>query len=57
MNYIVPFQHLNILIGQGEENGMYSQKEVMRLGIPLTAAVFIVTVIIEVPYWKIIGLF
>lgn len=57
MHYILPFHHLNVLVGQGEENGMYTQKEVIRLGIPLTVAVFIITVAIEVPYWKIIGLF
>jgi len=57
LHYILPFHHLNILIGQGEENGMYTQKEVMRLGVPLTVVVFVITVAIEVPYWKIIGLF
>ncbi|MGB4438339.1 MAG: SLC13 family permease, partial [Sedimentibacter sp.] len=57
IQYILPFHHLNILVGQGEENGMYTQKEVMRLGVPLIAVVFIITVAIEVPYWKMIGLF
>ncbi|MFA9423628.1 MAG: SLC13 family permease [Sedimentibacter sp.] len=57
IHYILPFHHLDVLVGQGEENGMYTQKEIMRLGIPLTAVVFIITVIIEVPYWKMIGLF
>ena len=57
MHYILPFHHLNVLVGQGEENGMYTQKEVIRLGIPLTVVVFIITVAIEIPYWKIIGLF
>lgn len=54
-HYILPFHHLNMLVGQGEENGMYTQKETIRLGIPLTAVVFIV-VIIAVVWWKIIGL-
>lgn len=39
-HYILPFHHLNILVGQGEENEMYSQKEAIRLGLPLSAAVF-----------------
>jgi len=56
IHYILPFHHLNILVGQGEENGMYGQKEVMRLGVPLTAVIFII-VFIEVLYWKLIGLF
>ncbi|WP_440977621.1 SLC13 family permease [Sedimentibacter sp. LTW-03] len=56
IHYILPFHHLNMLVGQGEENGMYGQKEVMKLGIPLIAVVFII-VLLEVPYWKMIGLF
>lgn len=55
IHYILPFHHLNILVGQGEENGMYGQKEVMRLGIPLTIVLFII-VLIEIPYWQMIGL-
>ncbi|WP_374019797.1 SLC13 family permease [Paenibacillus thiaminolyticus] len=56
LHYIFPFHHLNILVGQGEENGMYSQKEVLRLGIPLTVVVFIIILLIEIPWWKMIGL-
>ncbi len=55
IHYILPFHHLNIIVGQGDENGYYGPEEVMRLGIPLTAVVFIV-VIFEVFYWKLIGL-
>ena len=57
IHYILPFQHLNILVGLGEENGMYTQKEAIRLGIPLTIVVYIICVLIEVPYWQMIGLF
>jgi len=56
IHYILPFHHLNILVGQGEVDGMYGQREVMRLGIPMTATVFMV-VLLEVAYWKMIGLF
>lgn len=55
MHYILPFHHLNILVGQGEENGMYNQKEVMRLGFPLTIIVIMI-VLIEVIYWRFTGL-
>lgn len=55
-HYILPFHHLNVLVGQGEENGMYTQREVVRLGLPLTAMVFIITVIVEISYWRLIGL-
>ena len=54
-HYILPFHHLNMLVGQGEENGMYTQKETIRLGVPLTVVVFIL-VIVEVIWWNIIGL-
>lgn len=56
VHYIFPFQHLNMLVGQGEENGMYSQKETIKLGVPLIGVVFIVMLLIEIPWWKIIGL-
>jgi len=54
-HYILPFHNLNMLVGSGEENGMYGQKETIRLGIPLTAVMFIVNVCIMIPWFKIIG--
>ncbi len=57
IHYILPFQHLNMLVGLGDENGMYTQKEVIRLGVPLTLVVYIICVLIEVPYWQMLGLF
>lgn len=56
IHYILPFQHLNILVGLGEDNGMYTQKEVIRLGVPLTIVIYIICVLVEIPYWKLIGL-
>ena len=56
IHYIFPFHHLNILVGQGEENGMYTQKEVLKLGIPLTVVVFIIVLLVEIPWWKLIGI-
>lgn len=55
IHYILPFHHLDVLVGLGEENGHYGQEEVIRLGTALTVVVFIV-VIFEVFYWKLIGL-
>lgn len=55
-HYILPFHNLNMLIGQSEETGMYTQKEIIRLGIPLTVVVFIITILVEVPWWKLLGL-
>ena len=56
MHWVLPFHHMNILVGLGDDGGMYTDKEVMRLGLPLTIIVFIVTVAIEVPWWKLVGL-
>jgi len=54
-HYVLPFHNLNILIGQGEENGMYTQREVLKMALPLLAAVFL-TVLTQVLWWKTIGL-
>lgn len=54
-HYLLPFHHLSILVGQGEENGMYTQKETLRMGIPLTGAV-LVTAAAALVWWKRIGL-
>ena len=56
-HYVLPFQHLNMLVGLGEDNGMYSQKETIRLGIPFIIVIYVMTVLIEVPYWSMLGLF
>jgi di/tricarboxylate transporter len=56
-HYILPFQHLNMLVGVGEQNGGYSQKETVKFGIPFIVVVFIMTVLFEMPWWKILGLY
>lgn len=55
-HYVLPFQHLNMLVGAEEETGGYTQKETIRLGLPLTAVMFFMTMAIEVPWWKVTGL-
>lgn len=55
IHYILPFHHLDVLVGIGDENGMYSQGDVMKFGIILTFLVFVI-VLIEIPYWKLINL-
>jgi di/tricarboxylate transporter len=55
-HYVLPFQHLNMLVGLGEDNGMYSQKECIKFGVPFIIVIYIVTVAIEVPWWKFCGL-
>ncbi len=56
VHYILPFHHLTILVGQGEENGLYSQRESIKLGLPLLLVTYAMTVIVELFWWKIIGL-
>ena len=55
-HYLFPFQHLNMLVGAAEDTGGYTQKETLKLGIPLTVVVFVVTVVVMVPWFMAIGL-
>ena len=55
-HYVLPFQHLNMLVGLGDDNGMYTQKETIKFGIPFIVVIYIITVAIEVPWWKFCGL-
>lgn len=54
-HYLLPFHHLNILVGQGQENGMYTQRETIKMGGPLLLAVFL-TLLAALGWWKVIGL-
>ncbi len=54
--YLLPFHNMALLVGEGEQGGGYGSKEVFRLGLPLTVFVFILTICIEIPWWKMIGL-
>ena len=54
-HYVLPFHHLNMLVGQGEENGMYTAKETMLLGIPMTAIVFFI-ILFAVFWWQLLGM-
>jgi di/tricarboxylate transporter len=55
-HFILPFHNLAILVGTGEENGMYTEKETIKFGVPFTLVLFIITCVIEIPWWKVIGL-
>ncbi len=55
-HYILPFQHLNILVGAAEDTGGYSQKETIKLGVPLIAVMFFTTMVVMVPWFSVIGL-
>jgi di/tricarboxylate transporter len=55
IHYIFPFQHVAILLGQGETGG-YDTRHVLKYGIPLTIITLIVLIPIEVTWWKILQL-
>ncbi len=55
-HYVLPFQHLNILVGAAEDTGGYTQKETIKLGLPLIAVMFITTMLVMVPWFSVIGL-
>ena len=56
IHYLLPFQHVTVLLGEGKQAGGYSSAQVMKYGLPLTIVTLIVILLIEVPWWKLIGL-
>lgn len=56
MHFVLPFHHMNVLVGAGESGGRYTDADVMKFGIPLTLIVLFITVFVEITWWKIIGL-
>ncbi|MCL1995858.1 MAG: anion permease [Defluviitaleaceae bacterium] len=55
-HYVFPFHSISILVGVGKENGLYSGREVMKLGLPLFIMVLIVVLAVQLPWWRLIGL-
>jgi di/tricarboxylate transporter len=55
IHYLLPFQQVTILLGQGETGG-YGVKEVFRYGLPLTLVVLFVMIAVEITWWQVIGL-
>ena len=55
IHYMLPFQHVTILLGQGAEGG-YETRHILRYGLPLTLVVLVVIVLVEVTWWQLIGL-
>ncbi|MCF6464921.1 SLC13 family permease [Clostridium sp. Cult2] len=55
-HYLLPYQHITILVGIGEEYGMYNDSHIMKMGIPLTLVVFITVLLIQIPWWHVTGL-
>ncbi len=55
-HYILPFHHMNMLVGHGESNGLYSQRETIRFGVPFIGVVYLLTMFVETFWWRLIGL-
>lgn len=55
VHYLFPFQHVTILLGQGETGG-YSARHVLKYGLPLTLVALVVMVLVEVTWWLAIGM-
>ena len=55
IHYILPFHNLAILVGEGKDAAGYSAKDAMRMGIPLTAVVFVV-LLVEAAWFHLFGL-
>jgi anion transporter len=55
IHYLFPFQHVAILLGQGETGG-YSTRQVLKYGLPLTLVAIVVMILVEVTWWLAIGM-
>jgi len=55
LHWLLPFHHMSILVGLGENGGNYTEKEVLELGIPQTFVVIMIC-LFEILWWSWIGL-
>jgi di/tricarboxylate transporter len=55
-HFVLPFHHMNVLVGEGETAGLYTDADTVKLGLPMTLIVLFVTLCVELPWWKLIGL-
>jgi anion transporter len=54
IHYVLPFQHVTMLLGAGPTAG-YGSRETLRYGLPLTGLTLLV-VLLEVAWWELVGL-
>ncbi len=55
LHWLLPFHHMNLLVGVGDQAGGYGNSEVFRMGL-LQTAVVLVIILFEVFWWNTIGL-
>jgi anion transporter len=56
MHFVLPFHHMNVLVGAGDSGGRYTDADCVKFGLPLTVIVLFTTVFVEITWWKIVGL-
>ncbi len=54
IHYILPYHHLSVLIGVGEE--YYSEAQLRRYGILMTPLTFLIIFLLYLPWWNLTGL-
>jgi di/tricarboxylate transporter len=54
-HWVLPFHHMNLLVGCGPGAGGYSDRDVLKLGLPQTFVTLAIC-ILEVCWWSLIGL-
>lgn len=55
-HWILPMHSMNVLVGVGESGGRFSDMDAAKLGLPVTLVVFIVNVLVAIPWWMLTGL-
>ncbi len=55
IHYLLPFHHVTIMLGAGENH--FQTDYVIRYGIGLTLLTFFAVLFIELPWWRLVGLF
>ena len=55
LHWILPFHHMNILVGIGESGGGYTEKEVVKLGVVQTFIVIGICML-EMLWWTVLGI-
>ncbi|MBP2656535.1 MAG: family permease [Firmicutes bacterium] len=56
IHWILPMHSLNILVGTGEGGGQYKDSEVIKFGLAQTVVIYFLILVIEIPWWKLVGL-
>jgi di/tricarboxylate transporter len=57
VQWIFPFNQMDLLIGLGEENGYYSQKHVILFGAAMIIPLILALLLFYIPWWILIGKF